>query len=120
MRPPLRALGALALLGLAACTQTFDATSLGVPATMAAPAGDVSPGTAFSVRSHTVHAFLGVLTISQAKMPKSLASELVGGSQISQLKIRTKSRLMDLIVTGITLGLIIPRTVIYEGVIVGR
>ena len=97
MTPRLRHLGVAALLAAGACTQTFDATSLGVPATMAA-----APG------------------ISQANLRKALSRQLVGGQGISNLKIKTKSRWLDVLVTGITLGLIVPRTVIYEGTITGR
>jgi hypothetical protein len=120
VRAALRAIAALGLLGAAACSQTFDATSLGVPATMSVAPGEAAQGTPFSVHAHTVHAFLGLVTLSQAKLQKALASELVGGAQITQLRIRTKSRPWDLIVTGLTLGLIIPRTVIYDGVVIGR
>lgn len=120
MRAATRALAALALFGATACTQTFDAASLGVPATMAAPAGDAPAGKAFSVRSHTVHGLFGLVTISQANMRKALAAELVGGEAIGQLRIKTKSRWFDILLTGLTAGLIVPRTVIYEGVVVGR
>lgn len=119
MKRPLTALLALAL-GSAACTQTFDATSLGVPATMSAPAGDPVQGQSFKASSHSVHAFFGLITVNQANLKKALSAQLVGGQGISNLKIRTKSRWIDVLVTGLTLGLIVPRTVTYEGVITGR
>jgi hypothetical protein len=115
-----RGLAALALLALAACTQTFDAVSLGVPATMAAPAGEAVAGKPFSVHAHTVHGLFGLVTLSQANIRKALAGQLVGGEGIAQLRIKTKSRWFDVLLTGLTAGLIIPRTVIYEGVVVGR
>ena len=108
------------LLGAAGCTQTFDATTLGVPATMATAAGETVQGEPFKASAHTVHAFFGIVPVSQANLRKSLAARLVGGQGIANLKIRTKSRWTDLLVTGLTLGLIVPRTVIYEGVITGR
>lgn len=120
MRAPLSALTALALLGVAACTTTFDATSLGVPATMATAPGDLPAGTPFKVTSHTVHGFFGLLPIGQPNLRKSLATQLVGGQGIAQLKIKVRSRWSDLLLTGLTLGLLVPRTVTYEGVIIGR
>ena len=120
MRPARLAFGAALLLGATACTQTFDATSLGVPATMASAPGDAAPGKPFTVRAHTVHGLLGIVTLSQANMQKALASELVGGGQITQLRIKTRSKLMDLFVTLITAGMIVPRTVTYQGVVIGR
>ncbi|MHB1329644.1 MAG: hypothetical protein ACYC2K_15710 [Gemmatimonadales bacterium] len=110
-----------ALIGLlSGCVQTFDATSLGVPATMAAAAGDPAAGEAFRIRSHTVHAFWGAVKLKDARLDRALASQLVGGKEIAQLKIKTKSRWTDLLVTGLTLGIIAPKTVVYEGVVIGR
>jgi len=120
MTRTLRTLGLLAALAAVACTQTFDATSLGVPATMAALPGDTTQGTPFHATAHTVHGLFGLVPISQANLRKALARQLVGGQGISNLKIKTKSRWMDVLVTGLTLGLVVPRTVIYEGKITGR
>lgn len=120
MRAPYRALVPLLLLASAACTQVFDATTLGVPVTMAAAPGDVPPGKPFKMTAHTVHGLFGLVTISQANLRKGLGTQLVGADQVANLKIRTKSRFFDIIVTGITLGLIVPRTVTYEGVVIGR
>lgn len=120
MRSPLCGLALAGLLATAACTQIFDATSLGVPATMAALPGDTTQGTPFRTTAHTVHGLFGLLPISQANLRKALARQLVGGQGISNLKIKTKSRWIDVLVTGLTLGLVVPRTVIYEGTITGR
>lgn len=116
-----RVIGALLLAGSAGCVQqSFDATSLGVPATMAAAPGDLPEGKPFRTTAHTVHGLFGMVTISQANLKKGLAQQLVGGTGVAQLKITTKSRWLDVLVTGLTLGLVMPRTVIYEGVVIGR
>lgn len=111
------ALGALLLGG---CAQTFDATDLGVPATMASAAGETPTGQPFRVSTHSVHGLFGLVTLKKAALQKALANQLVGGTGVAQLRIRTKARWTDLLVTGLTLGLIAPRTVIYEGIVVGR
>ena len=67
-----------------------------------------------------MHAFWGVVQLKEARLDRALASQLVGGNEIAQLKIRTKSRWTDLLITGLTLGIVAPKTVIYEGVVVGR
>ena len=110
----------VAAFGLMGCAQTFDATSLGVPATMASAAGEAAVGQPFRVSAHTVHAFWGLVPLGKARLDKALASQLVGGKEVVQLKIKTKSRWSDLLFTGLTLGIIAPKTVIYEGVVVGR
>lgn len=120
MRVSFRGFAPLMLLAGAACTQVFDATTLGMPVAMSAPAGDVPPGKAFKVTAHTVHGLFGIVTLSQANLRKGLAAQMVGGEQVANLKIKSKSRWFDLVVSAITLGLVIPRTVTYEGVVVGR
>lgn len=120
MRSSLRTLAPLLLLAAASCTQVFDATTLGVPVTMAAAPGDVPPGKPFKMTAHTVHGLFGLVTISQASLRKGLSTQLVGADQVANLKIRSKSRWFDVIVTGLTLGLVVPRTVTFEGVVIGR
>jgi hypothetical protein len=120
VKPVTRALTVLLLAAATACTQTFDAASLGVPVTMAAPPGEAAQGKPFKVSTHTVHGLWGLVTISQANLRKGLSTQLVGADQVAQLKIRTKSRWFDVVLTGLTLGLIVPRTVTYEGVVIGR
>ena len=39
---------------------------------------------------------------------------------MANLKIKSKSRWFDVVITGLTLGLIVPRTVTYEGIVIGR
>jgi hypothetical protein len=87
---------------------------------MASTAGEVPAGQAFTIKTHTIHAFWGLLPLRKASLDRALASQLVGAKEIAQLKIKTKSRWTDLLFTGLTLGIIAPKTVIYEGVAVGR
>ena len=110
----------LLLLAGTACVQTFDSTTLGVPVTMGAAPGEAPEGAPFKTRTHSVHAMWGLLTVSQANLQKALARQLVGGQQVAQLKIKTKSRWSDVLLTVLTAGLLVPRTVTYEGVIIGR
>lgn len=119
MRPPLYALLPL-LLAASGCTQVFDATTLGVPVTMSAAPGDLPPGKPFKMTGHTVHGLFGLVTISQASLKKGIATQLVGAEQVANLKIKTKSRWFDVVITGLTLGLVVPRTVTYEGIVIGR
>jgi hypothetical protein len=107
-------------LGVFGCVQTFDSTTLGVPVTMAAAPGEAPAGVPFKTRAHSVHGLFGLITFSQASLQKALARQLVGGQQVAQLKIKTKSRWTDVLFTVFTAGLLVPRTVTYEGVIIGR
>jgi hypothetical protein len=102
----------------AGCSLNFDATHLGVPATMASAAGTPAEGQPFSVTSHAVYGFWGLTSFSKPSLQKALAAQLVGGKQIADLRIKVRSRLGDLIVTALTLGLIVPRAVTFEGVVV--
>lgn len=99
---------------------SFDATGLGVPATLANPAEAPAEGTRFKVTSHATFVFLGLFKASQPSLQKTLAAQLVGGKQVADIKIRVRSTFGDILITGLTLGLIVPRTVTFEGVIVGQ
>jgi hypothetical protein len=115
---PRRALPGLLLLSLlAGCAHTFDATTLGVPVTVSSPAGQAVEGDRFSVGSKAVFGFWGVLKFKEPSLRKALAAQLAGGSGVADLKIRVRSRWSDVLITGLTLGLIVPRSVRFEGVV---
>jgi hypothetical protein len=115
---PRRALPALLTVSLlVGCANTFDATTLGVPVTMAAPAGQAAQGDRFRVGGKAVFGFWGVLKFKEPSLRKALAAQLAGGSGVSDLKIRVRSRWSDVLITGLTLGLIVPRSVTFEGVV---
>jgi hypothetical protein len=112
-------LAALPLVGtLTACSQTFDAARLGVPITMAASADQPLQGARFQVRSHAVFAFWGVAKIKEPSLRKALAAQLAGGSAVGNLRITVHSRFPDVLVTVLTAGLLVPRSVTFEGVVV--
>jgi hypothetical protein len=111
---------AVALLlacSLGACASTFDATSLGVPATLASPAGQPPAGARFSVSSKALFGFWGLAPIRQPSLRKALAAQLGGAGGVADVKIRVRSRWSDVLFTVLTAGLIVPRTVTFEGVV---
>ncbi len=106
------------LLGTAGCVQTFDATSLGVPVTMASAAGAPPQGSAFQTSGHSVHGLFGLITLSSPNLQKALNRQLVGGASVADLRIKVRSSWSDVLFTILTGGLIVPRTVTYQGVVV--
>ena len=114
-----RSLALLALLAasVGGCAQTFDATTLGVPATLASPAEQPAEGSRFRVTSHAVYGLWGLARLKEPSLRKALAAQLAGGSGIADLKIRVRSRFTDILITALTGGLIVPRTVTFEGVV---
>ena len=108
------------LLGATACVQSFDATSLGVPVTMGTAAGEPVQGTPFKTNVGMLHAFFGLVTLSRPNLRKALAAQLVGADEVAQLRIKSRSRWSDVLLTILTAGLLVPRTVTYEGVIIDR
>lgn len=60
------------------------------------------------------------MPLSQPSLEKVLAAELVDGSAVADLRINVRSRWSDVLVTALTLGIIAPRAVTFEGVVVGR
>ncbi|MFL5494212.1 MAG: hypothetical protein ACJ8DC_07510 [Gemmatimonadales bacterium] len=107
----------LPTLLLGGCAQTFDATTLGVPATLASPAAAPPKGDRFTVTSRAVFALWGVARLKQPSLRKVLAGQLGGGSGVADVKIRVRSRFSDLLITVLTAGLLVPRSVTFEGVV---
>jgi len=109
---------ALMLAGLlGGCAQTFDATTLGVPATLASAAGQPAAGDRFRVSSHALFAFWGIAKLKEPSLRKALAAQLGGGAGIADVRIRSRSRFTDVLFTVLTAGLLVPRTVTFEGVV---
>ena len=114
----LRGLPILLSLGLVlGCAQTFDAAILGVPVTMATAAGQPVQGSRFEVTSRAVYALWGIARIKEPSLRKALAAQLADARGIANLRIKVRSRWNDVLITGLTLGLIVPRAVTYEGVV---
>jgi hypothetical protein len=103
---------------LSGCATTFDATTLGVPVTLASPADKPPEGSRFSVTSHAVYALWGLGKLKEPSLRKALAAQLADGSGIADLRIKVRSRWSDVLITALTAGLIVPRAVTFEGVVV--
>lgn len=108
------------MLALAGCSLTLDASHLGVPATLASSAGAPVEGTAFSVTSRAVYGLWGVVKFSEPSLQRILASQLAGGQGVANVRVRVRSKFSDVLITGLTLGLVVPRAVTIEGVIVDK
>lgn len=117
MRALLAPLAVALACTLSACSLSFDATTLGVPATLAAAAGQAPAGDRFSVSSKAVFGLWGIARIREPSLRKALASQLAGGTGVSDLRIRVRSRWNDVVFTVLTAGLIVPRTVTFDGVV---
>ena len=100
-----------------ACSLNFDATTLGVPVTMASPIGRSVPTDSFRVSTHAAWAFWGIAGLKRPALHKALATQLAGGKGIADLKIKTHASFSDLLITVLTGGIVVRRSVIYEGVV---
>lgn len=96
---------------------TFDARSLGVPATMAAPAGQPLPGDSFAVTQRAIHVFWGLASARVPNLQNVLAGQLAGGSGVANLRIRVRRRWSDLLFTVMTAGVVSTTSVTVEGVV---
>jgi hypothetical protein len=102
---------------LAGCATTFDARTLGVPVTLASPAGQPPEGSRFTLTSRAVYGLWGLTKLKEPSLRKALAAQLGGGSGIADLKIKVRSRWSDILITALTAGLIVPRAVTFEGIV---
>jgi len=110
----------MALLVLAGCAQTIDATKVGVPVTLASAAGQAPPagGEPFTVTGHAIYGFWGIAQLSSPELHRTLAGQLVGGKALVDVRIKVRSRWSDVLITVLTAGIVIPRTVTAEGIVV--
>jgi hypothetical protein len=115
------ACAAAAVLGLAVagCALTFDSTNLGVPVTMAGAAQTPPNGTPFRVTRHPAFIAWGLFTGGKPRLEDVLAGQVGTGSGVAQLRIRVRARWSDLLITALTAGLVSPRSVTFEGQVVG-
>lgn len=109
---------AVALFATAGCAQTFDATTLGVPATLASANATTPAGTAFAVRAKALWGAWGIIPMSQPQLNKILAAQLVGGKSIANVRIKSRTSFLDGVITVATAGIFVPRSMTYEGVVV--
>jgi hypothetical protein len=113
--------GWLALaLTVSGCALTFDSTELGVPTSLAEPATTPVQGTSFSVTRHPVFLLWGAVPVSSPSAEDVLVGQVGTASRIANLRIKVRSRWSDLLVTVLSFGVIVPRSVTFEGVIVPR
>lgn len=110
-------LAALALT-VGGCALTFDATELGVPASLAESAQAPPQGIPFKVTKHPVYLLWGLGAVARPNIEDVLAGQVGTGARIANLRIKVRSRLPDFLVTVLTLGVIVPRSVTLEGVVV--
>ena len=103
---------------LSGCALTFDAGDLGVPTSLAEPAQAPVQGTAFRVTKHPVFLLWGMAGAGRPNAEDVLAGQVGTGARIANLKIKVRSRWSDLLVTVLTAGVITPRSVTFEGVVV--
>jgi hypothetical protein len=116
----LRLLAIIVLLvsgAFSGCAETIDATKLGVPATLATAAGAPAEGSHFVITQRAVYGLWGIATIKLPSLRKALAAQLAGGSSVVGLKIKIRSRWNDVLITALTAGLIVRRSVTFEGTV---
>lgn len=102
---------------LGACALTFDARSLGVQATMASPALEPAAGDTFRITQHATHLFWGLYEMRGPNLRNVLAGQLGGGTGVANLRVRTWHKWSDILATVLTLGIVAPTSVTFEGVI---
>jgi hypothetical protein len=108
-----------ATLALGGCAMTVDATDVGVPVQLSTAAGEPPVGRDFEVTTRALYGVWGLLKLREPDIGTALAGQLVGGERIANVRVRVRSRWSDVLISGLTLGLIVPRAVTYEGTVVG-
>jgi hypothetical protein len=107
-------------LAVSGCALTIDSTHLGAPVSLAGPPQPPDSGIAFRVTKHPVYLLAGLVPVAQPNLEDVLAGQLGTGARITNLRIKVRSRWSDLLVTALTLGLVVPRSVTFEGLVVAK
>lgn len=118
MSLPAYVLCLVALLLLGGCATTIDARTLGVPASLSSAAGQHPAGEPFRINTHAVFGFWGLANLKQPAVDNILASQLVGKNALTDVRVRIRSSWSDVLITVLTGGLVVPRSVTVEGVAV--
>jgi hypothetical protein len=105
------------LLSSTGCVQVFDARTLGAKTTLSERATEQPQGEAFKITRTAVFAFWGIAAANRPSLDRVLAGQVSGEGQVSNLRITVKTRFSDALVTLLTAGVIVPRTVTFEGVV---
>lgn len=108
------------VVGSSGCAHTFDATTLGLEATMAEPADQNVQGEAFRIDKKSVYLLWGTVAVSRPSLQEVLAGQVTGNAKVTNVRIRVRSRWSDVLFTVLTAGLIVPRSVTFEGVVVSN
>lgn len=107
-------------LALCGCALTLDSTHLGVPVSLAGAAERPDSGVPFRITKHAVYMLLGLVQVTQPNLEDVLAGQVGTGRRITNLRVKVRSRWTDLLFTGLTLGLVVPRSVTFEGMVSGQ
>lgn len=109
---------AIALGSLPGCALVFDARTLGTNVRLAQTPDQQTCPTPFRRSQKAVYLLWGLVSASQPSLEQALASQVTGTQEVTQLRISVGSRFTDLLITGLTAGLVIPRSVTFEGCVV--
>ena len=107
-------------LALSGCALTLDTSHLGVPVSLASAAQQPDSGTPFHVTKHAIYLVIGLVPVSQPNLEDVLAGQVGTGARIAHLRVKVRSRWSDVLVTGLTLGLVVSRSVTFEGVVAAK
>lgn len=87
---------------------------------MSEPVSAQVQGEPFRVSKKAVFLLAGIVTASKPSLDEMLESQVTGDARIANLRVDVRSKVSDVLITILTLGLIVPRTVTYEGVVLGQ
>lgn len=109
-----------AMLALTGCALTFDAGTLGANVTVASPPEGVQCTAEFRRSQKAVYLLWGLVAASGPSLERTLAGQVTGTQSVANLRIRVRSRFTDLLITVLTGGTVVLRSVTFEGCVVGQ
>ncbi|HWP38306.1 MAG TPA: hypothetical protein VNL18_12215 [Gemmatimonadales bacterium] len=107
-------------VAVSSCAHTFDARTLGANVSLASQPGTEPCAARFRRSQKAIFLIWGLIPASRPSLQNALAGQLTGQAEVRDLRISVRSRFTDLLFTGISAGLIVPRTVTFDGCVTTR
>lgn len=104
-----------ALILLSGCVHVFDARTLGANVRVATAPGEATCATPFRRSQKAVFLLWGAVRATRPSLEHALGGQVTGSDEITNLRIRVRSRFSDLLFTAFTGGLVVPRSVTFDG-----
>jgi hypothetical protein len=85
---------------------------------MASAAATSATGEPFSISRKSIYLVAGLVHAARPSIDDVLSAQATSNARVADLRIKVRSRFSDILISILTVGMVVPRTVTFEGVVV--